>query len=193
MDVYEEAIAALSTTLTRAEESGRRNMNAMTLATVNRIGRPSTRTVLLRGLDKEGLAFFSDRRSGKGQDIDAVPYASACFYWEPIEAQARVDGRIEVLAPERAELDFSSRPRAAQVMILASAQSQPLANPAALARAVLAVEKKYPGEVPVPAFWSGYCLAPDFIELWFGSRDRMHERVAYAQSPEGWHKTLLQP
>ena len=193
MDVYEEAIAALSTTLMRAEESGRRNMNAMTLATVNRIGRPSTRTVLLRGLDEEGLAFFSDRRSGKGQDIDAVPYASACFYWEPIEAQARVDGRIDVLAPERAELDFSSRPRAAQVMILASAQSQPLANPAALARAVLAVEKKYPGEVPVPACWSGYCLAPDFIELWFGSRDRMHERVAYAQSPEGWHKTLLQP
>ena len=193
MDVYEEAIAALSTTLTRAEESGRRNMNAMTLATVNRAGRPSTRTVLLRGLDEEGLVFFSDRRSGKGQDIDVVPYVSACFYWEPIEAQARVDGRIEVLEPERAELDFSSRPRAAQVMILASAQSQPLVNQVALARAVSTVEKKYPDEVPVPAFWSGYRLAPNFIELWFGSRDRMHERIAYAQSPEGWHKTFLQP
>ena len=73
MDVYAEAIAALNATLERAEASGRRNMNAMTLATVNRAGRPSTRTVLLRGLDAEGLVFFTDRRSGKGQDIDAVP------------------------------------------------------------------------------------------------------------------------
>ena len=193
MDVYVEAIAALNATLARAEDSGRRNMNAMTLATVNRAGRPSTRTVLLKGLDDEGLTFFTDRRSGKGQDLEAVPYASVCFYWEPIEVQARVDGRMVVLARERAERDFSSRPRAGQVMIRASAQSQPLASKAALASAVASVEQDYPHEVPVPAFWSGYCLVPDLIELWFGSRDRMHERVAYAKSPEGWHKTLLQP
>ena len=193
MDVYAEAIAALNATLERAEASGRRNMNAMTLATVNRAGRPSTRTVLLRGLDAEGLVFFTDRRSGKGQDIDAVPHASVCFYWEPIEAQARVDGRMVVLAPERAESDFSSRPRAAQIMIRASAQSQPLASKAALVDAVAAVEKDYPNEVPVPDFWSGYCLVPDFIELWVGSRDRMHERLAYAKSADGWQKTLLQP
>jgi len=193
MDVYAEAIATLNATLARAEDSGRRNMNAMTLATVNRTGRPSTRTVLLKSLDEEGLVFFTDRRSGKGQDLDAVPYASVCFYWEPIEAQARVDGRVVVLPRGRGEGDFSSRPRAGQVMIRASAQSQPLASKAALASAVASVEQDYPHEVPAPPFWSGYCLIPEFIELWFGSRDRMHERVAYAKSEEGWRKTLLQP
>lgn len=193
MDVYAEAIAALNATLARAEGSGRRNMNAMTLATVNRAGRPSTRTVLLKGLDAKGLVFFTDRRSGKGQDLAAVPYASASFYWEPIEAQARIDGRVVMLPQERAERDFSARPRAGQVMIRACAQSQPLKNKAALASAVASVEQDYPHEVPTPDFWSGYCLVPDFIEFWFGSRDRMHERVAYSQSPEGWNKTLLQP
>ena len=193
MDVYREAIDALIATLARAEDSGRRNMNAMTLATVNRGGRPSTRTVLLKSLDDKGLVFFTDRRSGKGQDLEAVPYASVSFYWEPIEAQARVDGRVVMLAREHAELDFTSRPRAGQVMILASAQSQPLKSKAALTSAVASVENSYPGEIPAPDYWTGYCLVPDFIEFWFGSRDRMHERVAYAQSAEGWQKTLLQP
>lgn len=193
LDIYAEAIGALKATLARAEDSGRRNMNAMTLATVNRAGRPSTRTVLLKSLDEEGLVFFTDRRSGKGQDLDAVPHASVCFYWEPIEAQARVDGRVVLLPRERGDRDFASRPRAGQVMIWASAQSQPLASKAALASAAASVEEDYPHEVPVPEFWSGYCLVPEFIELWFGSRDRMHERVAYAKSAAGWHKTLLQP
>jgi pyridoxamine 5'-phosphate oxidase len=86
MNLYAEAIGALDTTLARAVKSGRRNMNAMTLATINGAGRPSTRTVLLKGLDHEGLVFFSDTRSSKGQDLAASPHASACFYWEPIEA-----------------------------------------------------------------------------------------------------------
>ena len=193
MDIYEEAIAALKETLARAEASGRRNMNAMTLATVNHAGRPATRSVLLRDLDEAGLVFFTDARSGKGQDLDAVPYASACFYWEPIEAQARIDGRVVVLPPERAEHDFSSRPRAAQVMIRASAQSQPLESETDLASVVASVEKDYPGAVPVPGYWTGYCLVPDAIELWFGRRDRMHERRAYARSASGWHRSLLQP
>ena len=193
VNVYTEAIDALSATLARAEDSGKRNMNAMTLATVNRAGRPSTRTVLLKSLDAKGQVFFTDRRSGKGQDLEAAPYASVSFYWEPIEAQARVDGRVVMLAREHAELDFASRPRAGQVMILASAQSQSLESKAALTNAVASVEKSYPDEVPAPDYWTGYCLVPDFIELWFGSRDRMHERVAYTQSTEGWQKTLLQP
>jgi pyridoxamine 5'-phosphate oxidase len=193
MDLYTEAISALNATLARAQASGRRNMNAMTLATVNRDGRPSTRMVLLKGLDDAGLVFFTDRRSGKGQDLESVPHASVCFYWEPIEAQARIDGRVVELERARAERDFRSRPRAGQVMILASSQSQMLESKAALASAVTSVEQAYPHEVPVPEFWSGYCLVPNFIELWFGSRDRMHERVAYTQSEDGWQKTLLQP
>jgi pyridoxamine 5'-phosphate oxidase len=193
MDVYAEAIAALNSTLVKAIESGRRNMNAMTLATVNAAGRPSTRTVLLKGLDDEGLVFFSDGRSRKGQDIDASPHASGCFYWEPIEAQARIDGRVFALPKACAESDFRARPRAGQMMIWASAQSQPLAHRAALASQVATAEQDYLDEVPVPPFWTGYCLVPQYIELWFGRRDRMHERVAYANSAVGWQKTFLQP
>ena len=193
MDVYAEAITALNATLARAVESGRRNMNAMTLATTNGAGRPSTRTVLLKGLDDEGLVFFTDKRSGKGQDLDVSPHASVCFYWEPIEAQARIDGQVVQLPPARVASDFESRPRAGQVMIWGSSQSQPLESKASLTAQVASVENDYPDAVPVPPFWCGYCLVPDYIELWFGSRDRMHERVAYAKAEQGWHKTLLQP
>lgn len=193
MDPYEEALARFGDALKRATDSGRRNMNAMTLATVNASGRPSTRTVLLKGFDAKGLRFFTDSRSRKGRDLGEAPHASACFYWEPIEVQARVDGEVTALDAATVAEDFEARPRAGQLMIWACEQSQPLADSATLTAKVEAASATYPEAVPTPPFWQGYCLVPNYIELWFGSRDRMHERVAYAAAPDGWRKTLLQP
>ncbi|NKC15060.1 MAG: pyridoxamine 5'-phosphate oxidase [Gammaproteobacteria bacterium] len=193
MPVYEEGMAAFGAAYERALATGKRNMNAMSLATVNKTGQPSARMVLLKRIDDSGLVFFTDERSRKARDLSECALASVCFYWEPIEEQARIDGTVERLDAAHAAADFLARPRAGQIMIWGSAQSQPLASVAALREAVAAQEAKQPAPAPVPPYWAGYKLRPRYIELWRGRRDRMHERVAYTAGGGGWSKQLLQP
>lgn len=193
MDTYREAIAAIQDAIERARASGRRNMNAMSLATVDDAGRPAVRTVLLKAADERGLAFFTDARSGKARELAARPVASACMYWEPIEEQARVDGRVEPVSGDELEADFAGRPRAGKLLIWASEQSAPLGSKDDLRAAVAAAESRYPGDVPRPPHWAGYRLVPDRVEFWRGSRDRMHERLLYRSIDGGWSRTLLSP
>ena len=193
MSAYEQGIAAIKAAFERALASGRRNMNAMSLATVDENGAPSVRTVLMKGVDEQGLTFFTDERSKKGRDLASQAIASVCFYWEPIEEQARIDGTIERLEDSLVAADFKGRPRAGQILIWASAQSQPLESAEALKEAVARCEAAYPDDVPVPPFWAGYRLRPTYIETWKGSRDRMHERIAYAQGAEDWEQRRLMP
>ena len=193
MSVYSEAIAEFKAAFERAGASGRRNMNAMSLATVNGAGAPSNRTVLLKDVDETGFVFFTDERSRKGRDLAESGLASACFYWEPIEEQARIDGHVEQLASDVAAADFLARPRAGQVMIWASAQSQPLASADALRAAVAEAEATQPDPAAIPPYWAAYRLRPTYIELWRGARDRMHERLAYTQGEPDWTRERLSP
>lgn len=191
--IYQEGIAAVIAAYERALATGRRNMNAMSLATVAANGKPSIRTVLLKAIDEQGLVFFTDRRSRKGRDLQANPQASACFYWEPLEEQVRVDGCVERLDAPAVAADFNARPHAGQVLICASAQSNPLSSIDELRERAAALQESQPTQMPVPEHWAGYRLLPDYIETWQGRRDRFHERIAYAQTANGWKKQLLQP
>ncbi|MEM7406218.1 MAG: pyridoxamine 5'-phosphate oxidase [Pseudomonadota bacterium] len=193
MGVYQEAIGAIGDALDRARATGRRNMNAMSLATIAADGTPSVRTVLVKQIDQAGLVFFTDARSRKGRDLSVDPRASVCFYWEPLEEQARIDGVIEPVDPQDVERDFDARPRAGQVMIWASEQSAALKSETVLKEQIASVEARYPETLPVPDFWVGYRLVPHYIELWRGRRDRLHERVAYTLDDGEWARHALQP
>jgi pyridoxamine 5'-phosphate oxidase len=193
MTIYAEGIAAVRAAYERALATGRRNMNAMSLATVNADGAPSVRTVLLKAVDERGVVFFTDSRSSKGQDLQAQPRASVCIYWEAIEEQVRVDGQIERLDAHSVQADFLARPRAGQVLICASTQSAPLTAMDHLKSDAATFDAEHPGDIPVPLHWAGYRLLPSYIETWKGSRDRFHQRVAYTKEDGAWIKRLLQP
>lgn len=191
--IYQEGIAAVIAAYERALATGRRNMNAMSLATVAANGRPSIRTVLLKAIDEQGLVFFTDKRSRKGQDLEANPEASVCFYWEPLEEQVRIDGHVRRLDASAAAADFDARPSTGQALICASEQSSPLSSIDELRERAAQLQTAQPTQVPVPEHWAGYRLIPDYIETWQGRRDRFHERAAYTQVADGWEKQLLQP
>jgi pyridoxamine 5'-phosphate oxidase len=191
--IYQEGIGAVISAYERALATGQRNMNAMSLATVAANGRPSIRTVLLKAIDEHGLVFFTDLRSRKGQDLQTKPEASVCFYWEALEEQVRIDGHVQRLNESAVAADFDARPRAGQVLITASVQSTPLSSIDELRKRAANLHESQPMEIPVPAHWVGYRLVPDYIETWQGRRDRLHERVAYTQTANGWQKQLLQP
>ncbi|MCR9093743.1 MAG: pyridoxal 5'-phosphate synthase [bacterium] len=190
---YSEAIERIRDAIERASATGRRNMNAMSLATVDGTGSPSVRHVLLKSIDDEGLRFFTDARSEKAQNLAGNPRASVCFYWEPIEEQARVDGTVVRLSDEEVAADFAARPRAGQIMIQVSAQSQPLDSPESLRAARDAAEARLPDPIPCPSDWIGFRLEPDRVEHWQGSRDRVHTRTVVARVEGAWSETLLQP
>ena len=193
MNIYEEAIQSISAAYQRALDTGQRNMNAMSLATVNSDGYPSIRTVLLKGLSEEGLLFFTDVRSRKGRDLAVCLHASVCMYWEPIEEQIRVDGRVERLTKDLTEADFLARPRQGQLLIANSHQSAALQSVDAFRTRIKAAEASTSESVPVPQYWAGYRLVPNYIETWQGRRDRIHERVAYEHIEGVWTKQLLEP
>ncbi|MFT5444858.1 MAG: pyridoxamine 5'-phosphate oxidase [Gammaproteobacteria bacterium] len=190
---YKEGIATVIAAYERALATGRRNMNAMSLATVAANGRPSIRTVLLKAIDEQGLVFFTDSRSRKGQDLAAKPEASVCFYWEALEEQVRIDGYVERLDESAVAADFNARPRTGQVLICASAQSTPLSSVDELRARAATFEESQPTQIPMPVHWAGYRLVPDYIETWQGRRDRFHERVAFTHTQSGWEKQLLHP
>lgn len=190
---YLRAIERLRDALERASATGRRNMNAMSLATVGPSGAPSIRHVLLKSIDHAGLCFFTDARSEKARDLAANARASVCFYWEPIEEQARVDGLVERLSDVEVAADFAARPRAGQVMISVSAQSRPLESLARLRAEAARAEATLPDPVPCPPDWIGFRLVPTRIEHWQGSRDRVHTRTVWSENRGEWREGLLYP
>jgi pyridoxamine 5'-phosphate oxidase len=191
--IFQEGWSAVRAAYERALASGKRNMNAMSLATVDAAGAPSIRTVLLKTMDANGLLFFTDKRSRKGQNIEHDPRASICFYWEAIEEQVRVDGHVQALDEATIAQDFQARPRTDQILISTSVQSHPIDSMADLASAAADYDQTHPDELPVPPQWTGYRLVPHYIETWQGRRDRLHQRIAYTAADEGWAKRRLQP
>lgn len=169
--------------------------NAFVLATSSRDGRPSTRVVLLKGLDGRGFVFYSNYESRKGRELEANPRASLTFPWFAMERQVIVEGTVARLAREESEAYFHSRPRASQLGAWASRQSAIVTERAALDEALKAVEKKFAGqEAPLPPFWGGYRVAPETVEFWQGRRSRMHDRLRYRRDPGGdWIIERLSP
>ncbi len=177
-----------------AKEAEPINPNAMTLATADADGRPSARMVLLKDVDAGGFVFYTNIGSRKAVDLRANPYAALCFYWKALAKQVRVEGAIEPVQDEEADVYFASRQRLSQLGAWASKQSQPLEGRMALEKRVARYTAKFNiGTVPRPDFWSGYRLVPDRIELWKEEAFRLHDRTLYTRLGDGWTTEKLYP
>ncbi len=168
--------------------------NAMIVATATAGGKPSARTVLLKGFDDRGFVFYTNYEGGKARDLLENPRAALLFYWGELERQVRIEGRAERIAAEESDAYFASRPRGSQLGAWASEQSRPVADRAALEARLREVERRFgEGEVPRPPFWGGYRVKPEIIEFWQGRENRLHDRLLYRRENGGWEIERLQP
>ncbi|MGZ4430223.1 MAG: pyridoxamine 5'-phosphate oxidase [Gaiellales bacterium] len=177
-----------------AQEAGVAAPEAMALATADASGAPSARMVLLRGVDERGFRFFTNYRSRKGRELELNPRAALLFHWEPAGRQVRVEGGVSRLAAAESDAYWATRPRRSRLGAAASDQSRPIGSRRELERRVDELARRYPGEeVPRPDHWGGYLLVPDAIEFWQHGADRLHDRLAYTRTGEGWAVQRLSP
>jgi pyridoxamine 5'-phosphate oxidase len=168
--------------------------NAMVLSTADAAGRPSARTVLLKGLDERGLTFFTNLRSRKGRELAANAHAAAVFPWIALQRQVAVTGAVEPVDPAESDAYFASRPRGSRLGAAASPQSQVVGSRAELEAARDALDARHPGEdVPRPEHWGGLRLVPDGVEFWQGRPDRLHDRLRFRREGSGWVVERLAP
>jgi pyridoxamine 5'-phosphate oxidase len=167
--------------------------NAMVLATVSADGQPSSRIVLLKGLDDRGFSFFTNQASRKGEELAANPRCALLFPWHPLQRQVRVEGVASRLGEAEVAAYFAKRPRGAQLGAMASPQSQVVSREE-LDERFAAADAAYPDDVPVPAGWGGYVVEPALVEFWQGGVNRLHDRLRYRRIPAGqWVLDRLAP
>jgi pyridoxamine 5'-phosphate oxidase len=166
----------------------------MTLATADSRGRPSARTVLLKGVDARGFSWFTNARSRKGRELAENPSAALVFVWTQLARQVVVLGTVRRMSDAESDAYFATRTRGSQLGAWASRQSSVLPDRATLdARMQAAAERYRDREVPRPPHWGGYRLHPDEIEFWSGRPDRLHDRIRYRRGSGGWVVERLAP
>ena len=169
--------------------------DAMTLATATRDGLPSARIVLLRGFDERGLVFYTDYQSQKGQELAENPNAALVIYWRELDRQIRIAGTVNTVSREESEKYFQSRPVSSQLAALASKQGEVISNRQELeCRYKQLMETYRQREIPLPPYWGGFRLSPDWFEFWQGRPNRLHDRLRYTHRPgESWKIERLLP
>ena len=178
----------------QAVDSDYPDANAMVLATVAPDGKPSSRTVLLKGLDDEGFTFFTNYNSAKGQDIASNNQVALLFPWLQFERQVRIGGTVQKLTPEASAKYFLSRPLGSQLGAWASDQSKTIASRQALIDQLDNVTERFKDKPPTtPEHWGGYKVIPNSIEFWQGRESRLHDRFEYRLVDGQWDLNRLQP
>ena len=167
--------------------------NAMTLATVGDDGRPSSRIVLIKGVDARGLVWFTNYQSRKGRELAAHPFAALQFHWVELERVVRIEGRVEQVSAEESDAYYRTRPLDSRLGAWASPQSQVISSRAVLVANVAKVGAQYLLNPPRPPHWGGYRLVPDAWEFWQGRRSRLHDRLKYRLVDGSWLRERLAP
>lgn len=192
-DLDPDPVAMVQRWLGDAVSGGIHEPNAMVVSTVSPEGQPSSRTVLLKGLDADGFRFYTNLTSRKADELAAEPRCALLLPWHDLERQVRVEGVAELLPRDEVAAYFASRPRSSQLGAWASAQSRPVADRAALEASYAAAQERFPDEVPVPEGWGGYLVRPTVVELWQGRTGRLHDRLVYRRTGDGWATERLAP
>lgn len=190
-------VALLRKWLADAEHAGVAEPNAMVVGTADARGRPSTRSVLCKSVDDDGITFFTNYDSAKGDDLAAMPYASATFPWFLLGRQVHIRGVVTKVSAAQTADYWSKRPRGSQLGAWASHQSEQIASRAALLEQLAEVTQRFADldEVPVPPNWGGYRIAPEIVEFWQGRENRVHNRIRVvtdAELPVNVHNSRIE-
>ena len=174
--------------------AGIHEASAMSLATVDAAGRPSLRIVLFKGLDGGGFTFYTNYESRKGSDLAERSYAALTFWWDKLERQVRIEGRVERVSRELSDKYFHSRPRGSQLAAYTSHQSRGVGSREDFDRRLAEVTQRFEGsEVPCPEYWGGYRVLPEAVEFWQGRDNRVHDRLLYTRNGDSWRIERLEP
>jgi pyridoxamine 5'-phosphate oxidase len=193
-DLGSDPVAAVLAWLDGARAAGVRFPEAAALATADAEGRPAVRHVLIKGVDRRGLTFFTNRESRKGRQLAENPSAAIAWYWRELDRQVCVTGPTSRLDDAESLAYFATRPREARLGAWASRQSLPVGSREELDAAFAEMSARFPGEdVPLPPHWGGYRLDPGSIEFWQGREHRLHDRFRYTREGAAWRLERLWP
>ena len=168
--------------------------NAMTLATVGSDLRPSTRVVLIKGLDERGIVWFTNYDSRKGRELAGNPHAALQFHWVELERVVRIEGQVEKISDEESDAYFHSRPLDSRIGAWASPQSEVISGRSVLVANAAKFGAQFLLQPPRPPHWGGYRLLAERWEFWQGRRSRLHDRLRYTQQAGGdWLRERLAP
>ena len=194
IDLNADPFELFSAWMKEAEKTEPSDPNAMVLATSTPDGHPSARIVLLKGMDRRGFVFYTNQHSRKGEELAADPNVALLFHWKSLRRQIRIEGTVTPVTPEEADAYFASRSRISRLGAIASDQSRPLADRSIFEARLKAAEEQYGGgDIPRPANWSGYRVAPAAFEFWQERPYRLHDRARWTPDGNEWNVTRLYP
>ena len=180
--------------LNQAIEAEIPELNAMTLATVSSDLRPSTRVVLIKGVDARGIVWYTNYNSRKGQELAGNPFTALQFHWVELERVVRIEGQVEKVSADESDAYFHSRPLDSRIGAWASPQSEPISGREVLVAAAAKYGAQFLLNPPRPPHWGGYRLVPEQWEFWQGRKSRLHDRLRYTPAADGaWHRERLAP
>ena len=192
--VASDPFAQFSTWMDETIKSEVIDANAMTVSTVDEMGRPSSRIVLLKGFDHNGFIFFTNYNSNKAADLEANPNIVMHFFWPDLQRQTMITGMAAKTTREVSEAYFATRPVESKIGAWASEQSSVLTSRKELESRVAETQKRFAGQpIPCPPFWGGFCVTPRLFEFWQGGANRLHDRICYTLDGTEWKISRLSP